>query len=306
MNQGNFPLPPGGLVFQPSYGIEQQKAPVPSMIQQQAFHSVEQTKPQIHIPGIINRIIPPSTVEITQQMNSTLQLNRVNINKNLIEVNPENICFLVGIPLEMTAEDVINQLRTLGFNPPIQHTWVKEGSMEILKLLFAEKDHAIDLLVKRFKIGPNNRYPVLALPYLTDRTVLDMLEFHEIEIKSSTALDITFCYIFFSTYGEIIDVIKMENDLTYTLAFTRQDGKKELIKQKTLRIPMSFEIIITVDFVHAAVPIKRKSFKDHIVSSVNSIAMIRPPPPVTLPSTIFEKPKQMINDNNNKGFYINE
>ena len=187
------------------------------------------------------------------------------------KIEYDNYCLLLGIPEELTEEDVSMSLRAQELEVPVQYEWKNEGPTVYLKAYFKSVKAARDLIIRKFNIGvssDNMIYPIMTIPWLEDKTVSDMLLYHQVQVDSSISVDSFFLYLFYVTYGEIIDIVEV-TPLQHVIIFAKQPHTQQVLNIPQISIPQAnIDVIIKHSRLEKSAPIKRKSVKNHIIEGV--------------------------------------
>lgn len=80
-----------------------------------------------------------------------------------------------------------------------------------MKVEFRNSKSANEVILKGCKVGPQQgekNYPLMIFPWIKDKSVTDMMMYHEVQIDSSAPTNKFFIYQYFSNY-ELLDIVEI-------------------------------------------------------------------------------------------------
>ena len=274
------------------------------------------------------------TASMALLMDMARAMNQGTLNPNLaglanLQMNPitkpvaqsgtieyDNYCLLVGIPSDISEDNVIDALKTQNFDMPDKWEWKDERDIQYLRLYFKNKASAMDLIVKNFRVGPNRDnqiYPVMVLPWIRDKPLQDLLAFHEVFVEASRPVNQILLYLYYQSHGEIVDIVSMnQNDTKFIIIFAKQPSAGAVLKTPSATLnDGNGEIILTHSSVREPYLVIRKptssNFKAELInynkmlqSSMNPMVMtsnVQNPRVITTGGSIEGKKLEIIRKN---------
>ena len=191
----------------------------------------------------------------------------------VVDVEPildyDNYCLFMGVPSELTEQQIFEALKFQGIELPIKWEWVDESVTQYLRLGFKSDKTVKELILKEINVGPTLEdliYPVLILPWLKDKTIDDLLVYHQVQVESSIPVDSLFLDLFYSPYGPIADVIDMKPS-KHVLIFTKQPHAQYVLSIPQISLQKNnIEIVMKHAVVDNCYPLVRKNLEAHQIT----------------------------------------
>lgn len=204
----------------------------------------------------------------------------------------DRICLLLGIPQQYDINDVVSAIKQMNsdiektvksteeliqysIDLPSEFYWEKNLDMDYLKIVFSNMKSAENLIVNSLKINQNS---VIVLPYLLDKPLIDLLEFHEMKVHTIPKVDEFFIYHNFSIYGDIVNIVDESNsssESSFIIIYAHSLSVKRVNLPLNCQIPLENNEIINVliQKVEKPVTVKRPQLLETMNSkfSINSI-----------------------------------
>lgn len=201
------------------------------------------------------------------------------------------ICFLLGIPQTYAIGDVINAIKQMNteiektvkskeelekfyIDSPVEFHWETINEMEYLKLIFPNTKSAENLIVNSLKIYQNS---VIVLPYLPNKPLIDLLEYHELSVHTSKKVNEHIIFQNFIIYGDIVNVIDQtppnSHSGTYIIVYAHHLSVKRLNLNPSLKCQITVEnfdvIDIIIQMIDKPIIVKRPPLEETINSKFN-------------------------------------
>lgn len=119
--------------------------------------------------------------------------------------------------------------------------------MEFLEILFPNEKSA-DILIHN-SLSIDNHH-MIVLPNLPNISIINLLNHHEILVTKNVSIDSMLLCQIFSLYGDIVDIIDIENSLKSIVVFSHKKDFEKITKPQNIEIPLNSEkkASITVDY----------------------------------------------------------
>lgn len=181
-------------------------------------------------------------------------------------IDYDNHCLFLGVPSELTDQQVCEALKVQGIEQPIKCEWIDDNVTQYLKLGFKSDKTVKELILRDITVGPTMDdliYPVLVLPWLKDKKLDDLLVYHQVQIESSIPVDSLFLDLFYSPYGPVADVIDMKPS-KHVLIFTKQPHAQHVLSIPQISLQKNnIEIVMKHTITDSCYPLVRKNLEAH-------------------------------------------
>jgi len=180
-----------------------------------------------------------------------------------------NYCCVLGIPREISNEQVVSSLVEQKIEAPVKIELCKDGVIEYLKLCFSSDKTVKDLILQDTNVGitvDSLIYPILVLPCIKDKKITDLLVYHQVQLESSLALDGLFLNMFYNTYGPIVDVIDIK-PTKHVIVFSQQLHAAQVLDNSTISLQKGdHNVILRACLVDECYPVLRKNLEANMIT----------------------------------------
>lgn len=204
-------------------------------------------------------------VPVPGQTNSPLIMNQ----QMDASLGSDNYCCFLGLPTEITEQQVLDSLRAQKYELPIEVEEVHEGVMTYLRLGFKSEQTVRDLVFQDVYVGPTTEnliFPVLVLPLVGDKKVDELLVHHQVQVESSIPVDALFLGLFYDPYGMMVDCIDMK-PTRHVLIFSKQRYAERVLAIPNISLQKGdIEIVMQHRLVDHCYPLLRKNLESQLQS----------------------------------------
>jgi len=139
--------------------------------------------------------------------------------------------YAVGIPLGYDENQFKEFLLKDGYPDNIKLKWKEFEGLEYLKIIFKNNNDSQRFLKQPLILQDT---PIIVLPKLPNKTLLEMLSYHQLRVQSLNGpVEGKIPYAFLSKFGLITDFIildSLDHPTTFFVTFTNNTSKKELAR----------------------------------------------------------------------------